>query len=193
VEVGAYDGECVSNTCFLADEGWKGLYIEPTTDIYNKCLKRHVDNDVVVVNVSIGLEEGTQTIYSGDTLSTLREDQMQRYNEIDVFQHVSFQEDTCTQVRLDNLINKLTVPKNFDLLVVDVEGKESEVFKTFKLNEWKPKMLIVELEDEHPKFQQYTDLIEEIKELRQYINSNGYIEIFKDHINTVFVRSELLK
>ena len=45
-------------------------------------------------------------------------------------------------------MERLEVPKNFDLLVVDVEGKESEIFQTFELNEWKPKMIIVELEDE---------------------------------------------
>src|SRR5262245_29035772 len=29
VEVGAFDGESFSNTSFLADQGWSGLYVEP--------------------------------------------------------------------------------------------------------------------------------------------------------------------
>ena len=96
-------------------------------------------------------------------------------------------------MRLDTLMGKIEVPKEFDVLVVDVEGKEAEVFETFELDEWKPKMLIVELEDEHPSFQKYTDLISKIKNLRRYINRRGYVEIFKDEINTVFIREDLKK
>lgn len=191
VEVGAYDGEFVSNTSCLSDHGWKGLYIEPIYEFYLKCLKRHDKNDVIVANVAIGLEEKEIKIYKGDTLSTLNESQVNRYKEIDWSKHISFSETTCDQMRLDSLMEKLEVPKNFDILVVDVEGKESEVFKTFELDEWTPKMLIVELEDEHESFQKYPELIIEIKELRNFIHKKGYVEIYKDHINTVFVKNEI--
>jgi FkbM family methyltransferase len=191
VEVGAYDGEFVSNTSCLSDHGWKGLYIEPIYEFYLKCLKRHDKNDVIVANVAIGLEEKEIKIYKGDTLSTLNESQVNRYKEIDWAQHISFSETTCDQMRLDTLMNKLEVPENFDILVVDVEGKEFEVFKTFELDEWNPKMLIVELEDEHESFQKYPELIVEIKELRNFIQKKGYVEIYKDHINTVFVKNEI--
>lgn len=193
VEVGAYDGEFVSNTSFLADHGWEGLYIEPIYEFYLKCLKRHNKNNVTVANVAIGLEEKEVVIYKGDTLSTLDLDQVKRYNEIDVFKHISFSKDVCDQMRLDNLMVKLDVPKNFDILVVDVEGKENEIFETFELNEWNPKMLIVELEDDHPSFKPYQSVIDKIKELRNFIESKDYIEIYKDHINTVFVHENFYK
>jgi FkbM family methyltransferase len=190
VEVGAYDGEFVSNTSCLADHGWRGLYIEPIYEHYMKCLKRHDKNDVTVANVAIGLEEGDKKIYRGDTLTTLDEEQVNRYKEIDWAQHIRFSESSCYQMRLDTLMEKIEVPKEFDLLVVDVEGKESEVFKTFDLDEWKPKMLIVELEDEHPSFQKYQNLIDDIKSLREYILTKNYVEIYKDHINTIFIRKD---
>ena len=191
VEVGAYDGEFVSNTSCLADHGWNGLYIEPIYDFYLKCLKRHNNNNVTIANVAIGLEEGEKVIFKGDTLSTLNGDQVSRYKEIDWAQHITFSETVCDQIRLDTLMETIKVPKNFDILVVDVEGKESEVFKTFELDDWKPKMLIVELEDNHHSFQKYPELINEIKELRSFILDKGYVEIFKDYINTIFVRNEL--
>lgn len=193
VEVGAYDGEFASNTSCLADHGWDGLYVEPIYNHYLKCMKRHDKNNVTVANVAIGLEEGEKTIYYGDTLTTLDEEQVNRYSEIDWARHIRFSETTCDQMRLDTLMEKLEVPKEFDVLVVDVEGKESEVFQTFDLNEWKPKMLIVELEDEHPSFQKYDNLINDIKSLRQFISDKQYVEIFKDHINTVFIRGDLKK
>lgn len=190
VEVGAYDGEFVSNTSFLADMGWKGLYIEPIEEYYNQCLARHSNNDVVVANVAIGLEEGEVKIFKGQTLTTLNPDQVKRYQEIGWVNQQHFTEVTCQQIRLDNLMKTLEVPKNFDILVVDVEGKESEIFKTFDLDEWRPKMLIVELEDEHEEFKNYSKMIEEIKALRDFIHSKNYIEIYKDSINTVFVTKE---
>jgi FkbM family methyltransferase len=193
VEVGAYDGEFVSNTSCLADHGWEGLYIEPIHSHYLRCMSRHDKNKVTVANVAIGLEEGEKTIYSGDTLTTLDKNQVSRYNKIDWAKHIIFSKTTCQQMRLDNLMEKILVPKEFDVLVVDVEGKESEVFQTFNLTEWKPKMLIVELEDEHPSFQKYKKLLKEIKDLRKFISDSGYVEIFKDHINTVFIREDLKK
>jgi FkbM family methyltransferase len=193
VEVGAYDGDFVSNTSFLADMGWNGLYIEPVYEYYAKCLKRHESNDVTVANVAIGLEEGEVKMYRGETLSTLNADQVERYKEIDWASHINFDEITCDQMRLDTLMERIDVPKNFDILVVDVEGKENEIFQTFQLQEWKPKMLIVELEDEHPSFQKYPDLIKEIKDLRAFIGKQGYVEIYRDKINTVFVTEEIHK
>jgi FkbM family methyltransferase len=193
VEVGAYDGEFVSNTSFLADHGWEGLYVEPIYEFYSKCLKRHDKNNVTVANVAIGLEEKEVAIYKGDTLSTLDLEQVKRYNEIDVFRHISFSQDVCDQMRLDTLMTKLDVPKNFDILVVDVEGKEPEIFETFELDEWQPKMLIVELEDEHPSFSPYQSVIDTIQKLRNFIKSKNYIEIYKDHINTVFVHKNFYK
>lgn len=191
VEVGAYDGEFVSNTSFLADHGWNGLYVEPIYEFYLKCLKRHDKNDVIVANVAIGLEEGEKIIYRGDTLTTLDEEQMNRYKEIEWAQHITFKEEICDQMRLDTLMKQMEVPKNFDLLVVDVEGKESEVFQTFDLSDWNPKMIIVELEDEHPSFQKYSNFVSDVKNLRNTIEQFGYIEIYKNQWNTVFVRSDL--
>ena len=162
VEVGAYDGEFVSNTSFLADLGWNGLYIEPVTEYYEKCFKRHNNNDVIVANVAIGLDEKKVKMFRGETLSTLNPEQVNRYKEIDWASHIKFDEIMCDQMRLDTLMTKLNVPKEFDILVVDVEGKESEIFKTFNIDDWLPKMLIVELEDEHPSFQKYPELVEEI-------------------------------
>lgn len=34
VEAGAYDGESFSNTSFLADIGWRGVYVEPVVEFF---------------------------------------------------------------------------------------------------------------------------------------------------------------
>jgi FkbM family methyltransferase len=193
VEVGAYDGEFVSNTSFLADLGWEGIYIEPIYEYFLKCSARHQNNNVSVVNAAVGTEEKEVTIFQGETLSTLNYEQVKRYSEIDWSKDMKFSENKCVQLRLETLLSKENAPKDFDLLIVDVEGKESEIFRSFNLEEWRPKMMIVELEDQHPSFQKFPEYVEEIKTLRNFIVSNNYEEIYRDIHNTIFVTKEFFK
>lgn len=188
VEVGAYDGESVSNTSGLADSGWKGYYIEPVHSSYIKCLERHHQNNVVVANVSIGQEEGTQTIYTNSILSSLDENHAEL--GISKFNYPQYQKDICYQLKMDNFLKCYNVPNNFDLLVVDVEGREHEVFYSFDIQKWKPKMMIVELVDDHQYFQDNSQIVSKVKELRQFIVSNHYKEVYRDDINTIFINHE---
>jgi len=57
VELGAYDGQSVSNTCFLADLGWRGVYVEPIPEFASACATRHWRNlNITVVNAAVGRE-----------------------------------------------------------------------------------------------------------------------------------------
>ena len=89
---------------------------------------------------------------------------------------------------MDTYLKNHNVPHEFDLLVVDVEGKEDEVFYSFDLNEWKPRMIIVELVDDHQYFQKNKFITSRVKKLRQYIEDNNYQQIYRDDINTIFIR-----
>jgi len=191
VEVGAYDGETFSNTSCLADHGWKGIYVEPIHEHYQQCLERHKNNDVLVAQCSIGSEEKETDIYVCGGLTTSNKKLVEMYSEIDWSKDYVFHEDKCTQIRLETLLNSQNIQPNFDLLVVDVEGNEESVFESFDLNYWKPKMLIVELIDEHQSFQKYTDHVEINRNMRNKILNSGYVEVYKDEINTVFVETAL--
>ena len=193
VEVGAFDGESYSNTSCLADHGWNGIYVEPIEHHYNACMSRHKNNDVYVVNCAIGTQEGEIDIYIGGPLTTSDPDQVKRYSEIDWAQHIPFSMGKCEQMKLDSLLDHFEVEPGFDILGVDVEGREHDVFDSFDLAKWKPKMMLVELEDEHESFQKYQDHVEVHKTLREKIHSQGYFEIYKDHINTIFVREDFQK
>jgi len=190
VEVGAYDGESVSNTSGLADSGWRGVYIEPVHEFYLKCVDRHKNNNVIVSNVSIGLEEGFQKTYKNGALSSLD----QNYAQIGIskFNYPQYTEDICYQLKLETFLIKNNIPYDFDLLVVDVEGKEHEVFYSFDMNKWKSKMIIVELVDDHAFFKTNITIRDEVKNLREYIKSFNYNEIYRDDINTIFIKNNCL-
>ena len=90
------------------------------------------------------------------------------------------------QVPLATVLRAAGMPKRFDLLVVDVEGGEEGVFNSFSLDDWRPRMMIVELEDEHPSFQQFPAIVARARALRARLQAAGYDEVFSDHVNTVF-------
>jgi len=190
-EVGGYDGESFSNTSCLADKGWRGLYIEPVPQFADACAIRHADNNVLVVQRCAG-EPGTVTLHLGGGLTTTKEKHVEAYNEIHWAKGVHKGESIqANQDRLDTLLAKAGFEPNFDVLVVDVEGSEPDVFKTFDLYQWLPKVMIVELEDEHPSFQAYDHITGPSRQLRGEIHKAGYVEKFRDSINTIFLRKDI--
>jgi FkbM family methyltransferase len=190
VEIGAFDGESVSNTSCLADSGWRGFYVEPIQENYIKCLDRHKNNNVIVANLSIGMEEGVQKIYGNGILSSL--DKEHADLGIAKFNYPDYSESICYQLKMNTFLKRYNVPHGFDLLIVDVEGKEHEVFYSFNLNEWKPKMLIVELVDNHLYFTDNSSIVTRVKLLRHYIENCNYTEIYKDDINTIFISNDII-
>jgi len=191
VEVGAYDGERFSNTSWLADNGWRGIYIEPSNQFSRLCRLRHVLNDVSVINVAAGEHDGEATLMQIGSLSTLSAETFDEYSRIDWARKQIEKEcnQQVTQVRrLDSILTTTQVDRKFDMLVVDVEGFEENVFSGFDLHAWQPKLVVVELCDVHPDFSENTALVESAKRVRQMILAAGYQEVYQDQINTVFER-----
>ena len=184
VEVGAYDGRSWSNTCFLADIGWKGIYIEPIKQYADSCITTHINNNVIVENCAIGCVEDTIPIYVRDGLTTLVPEVNVAHDEMF---NGTFSTGSATVVRLENILRKHGIEYDFDLLVVDTEGYEYEVFQSFSLDEYRPKIIIVELCDIHPGYGNYPNLQQNAKFTRDHITNNGYHEIYRDYFKTVFI------
>lgn len=187
IEVGAYDGESFSNTSCLADIGWKGIYVEPVEEYYCLCKDRHKNNNIIVENLAIGTTENKIPIYCDRFFSTTDYAKAKLFSE-KIFLGSSFVASECSQIRLDSLMNKYNVPIGFDLLVIDVEGSEYDVLDSFDIDYWQPKMMIIELIDEHQSFTPFESLINECQKIRKNILNSNYIEIYKDNINTIFIR-----
>ena len=184
VEVGAYDGKSWSNTCFLADIGWKGIYIEPVKQYADSCVANHINNNVVVENCAIGHLEDNIPIYIRGGLTTVLPEVNIAHDKM---YPGTYYMGSTTTVRLENILKKHEVDSNFDLLVVDTEGYEYEIFQSFSLEEYYPKMIIVELCDVHSGYNKYPIIQEKAKLTRDYLISKNYHEIYRDSINTIFI------
>lgn len=193
VEVGAFDGERFSNTSWLADNGWQGLYIEPSPTYARLCRSRHVWNRVNIVNCAAGARDEEMTLMEIGALSTLSMDTLDSYLQIEWSARQVGKHFARMQVplrRLDRLLEEYSVSPGFDLLVVDVEGFEEEVFAGFSLDAWRPKLLIAELCDRHPELSTIPSQVEPARRVRKQILAAGYEEIHADSINSVFLRAD---
>lgn len=189
VEVGAYDGESYSNTSCLADVGWSGIYIEPVAEYAASCRSRHKNNPKVkTLGVAASDHEGEMTLYTGGVLSTLIAEQVDDYAKVDWSKNRHHGEQTVRVSTLDNILRENGAKRRFDLLSVDVEGYEFEVFKGFDINFWRPRAIIVELEDEHPDFRNNLRIVSRALKVRQMLQRARYELFYKDHINSIYTR-----
>ena len=193
VEVGAYDGESFSNTSCLSDAGWGGLYVEPIEEFAEKCRRRHAGNPRVhVINTAASDEAGRAEIFVGDTLTSLIGEQVADYEKIDWAKGLHRGESReITTDRLDTILSDGSVPVSFDVLVVDVEGAEEKVMLGFDVARWRPKVILIELEDEHPDFRDNVRVVSAVSSIREHLRAAGYSVYFKDHINSLHLRSDV--
>ncbi|MDR2820443.1 MAG: FkbM family methyltransferase [Desulfovibrio sp.] len=188
VEVGAYDGEYASNTSCLADIGWNGLYIEPISSHYEKCVARHANNkNIKVIHTGISSTPGSQEMHSIGPLSTLDESSYKNLGNMEWAQEYAQRKDTeiVSLACLEDILMQEGISPDYDLLVVDVEGYEPEVFKSFSLENWMPKMIIVELHDVSVNYKKFH---KPFRELYLSILEIGYVAVYKDFSNTIFIK-----
>lgn len=190
VEVGAFDGEWLSNTCCLADLGWSGLMIEPHPTSFALCKARYQAHPGIhVVNCAVGHVSGMATLFLGDALSTTVPDQVELYRNLAWAQNFHTGASIeVPQFSLDHLLDISGVVPGFDLLAVDVEGGELNVMKGFELGHWRPRVAIIELTDINPGFASDRRTVEECAEIRERFRSHGYSPWYDEDTNTMFVR-----
>ena len=178
VEVGAYDGISVSNTAFLADLGWSGLYIEPMPDLYALCVQNHLHQPSIrTANYAVGdgsmvqfLHNHPQHLYTGDPALAAA-----LYATVD--------RGLALTVRLDTLLLDYHVNPGFDLLVIDVEGMELAVLDGLCIGLWQPTMVIIEAHE----FSCNPALNCHAAQINEWFEAHGYIQVYVDAINSIFV------
>jgi FkbM family methyltransferase len=191
VEIGAFDGITYSNTSCLALAGWSGWYVEPVPTSATACRRRYASMPAIDVDeLAIGAEEGEAEIFLGGELSTPDDKTMNEYREVRWAKGKFRTRDRVRvrQVTLDQYLTMRSVPVDFDLLVVDVEGYEPSVFQGFTLGRWLPKMMIVELADAHPDLEASRNTHAQVL---LDVLQHGYITVYKDAINTVLVTADV--
>lgn len=179
VEIGAFDGFTYSNTYCLAEIGWSGLYVEPLEEFVATCKKYHEKHPKIAVEqICVGETRGQIKLYTHGEVSSVVWDQNTR--------DWGCSQDRFKMVECDILDNVLAVhktPKEFELLVIDVEGAEIQVLNGFTVEQLMPKMVIIEAHEKD------VAAIRNWKAapINDYFAKAGYRKIQADHINSIFV------
>lgn len=172
LDLGANDGQTLSNTRALALNGWSGMLVDASANATNKAsLLYNGNNSVEVVNVAIAPYKGFIKFYESGThlggedvslVSTIIESEKKRWVK-EQFTEVQVPCDTVA-----NIINGRT----FDFISIDIEGMDFEVLSAIDLTG--VKMVCVEFNGKEPK--KYID----------YCNQYGLTEIHRNGENLIF-------
>jgi len=191
VEVGGFDGERFSNSSFLADKGWKGVYIEPIPN-YSRLIKaRHLFNSVIVENCAVSEQEGIQKLYKMSAFSTLSRENLDAYQKMEWSQHFSKNPELIyvKTKTLKQILERNLIPFNFELLIVDVEGFEEVIIRAMVQSAWRPLNILIELEDNHPSISAYENIKVSHQRVRKLLEEEQYQIIYQDPINSFYNRN----
>lgn len=176
IEVGANDGVTVDPLHNLIIKNkWSGILIEPNP-VAIKDLKNNYINNTNLIFEECIISENDGVIdfyYNGDNITTLHNTLCERYAD------VNFGTDKKTvptlSLTFDSLLKKHNVGK-VDLLMIDVEGYDAVLLKSFPYHITKPKL--VRAEHTHVFHNNNT-----IEEMELFLIEQGY-ECFLDENRT---------
>ena len=187
VEFGAYDGKTHSLGWYLAKRGWSGYFTEPVPESYRACKKNHANNKKIVVDkVAIGASDSWLNMHVAGLCST-GNNAFNEYTKKGVFKTlITGEEIKVRMTTLNNFLEKHNVPKGFEVLVVDVEAMEWEVFKGFDVNKWCPKAILVEM---HRDLFDLDGVGEQYNQAEKFLIDRGYVIKLDNRVNTLFYGS----
>ncbi len=184
VDVGAFDGGHLSNTLTFETQGWSGICIEPHPEYFGMCQRARPRS--ICLNVAcVGSDALTSVPFYMETLGLLSgldpnrdEDVQARYRgrgmEFGGFRQVLVPAATLNSI----LQEHLAVGHSVDFISIDVEGTELDVLQGLDLEQFRPRVLVVESSTPHARLSLETYLV----------RSHGYIEARRLIQNGFYVR-----
>lgn len=141
LDIGAHDGKALSNTWALSQNGWSGVCIEPSPEIFERLKKNYFDNSLVkCFEIGIGKETKKATFYNNpEYYSTTSIYDMDKWA-------AAGQKFTQTEIQMYDFKTFLEISPitHFDFISLDAEGLDWEILQQMDLKELQCKMICVE-------------------------------------------------
>lgn len=188
LEIGAFDGESYSNTCFLADLGWSGVYVEPVAEAAEKCALRHARNRVEVLRVAVGPRKGEAEISVAGEFSSMVHHHIEQFAAHGISDHRrNLENGTRRRVPVVTMEEvRLRLPScALDLLVIDAEGAELQIVESTDWNVLAPSVIVIELRDRNERFS--AAIRDESRRIIRRLKRHGYLLLHQDRLNGLFV------
>jgi FkbM family methyltransferase len=147
LDIGANDGETLSNTRQLALNGWSGVCVEPSPKAFDKLHELYKKSPVQCIQVAISdfcgvteFHESGEHLGKGDCalLSTIVKSELKRWNGTE-----SFTLSSTSVVDFEGLLARSAYSR-FDFISIDAEGVDLKILKQIDFDKLKTKMVCVE-------------------------------------------------
>ncbi len=164
VEFGASDGKHLSNTWYwINQQGWRSVQIEGARDYHLSLRTRRRDSF-----------DALQKRYAGNE------------RVMCVNQWIG----TTGASRLDIILSQTPVPHEFDLLSIDVDGADYDIWRSLK--SYQPRVVVIEHNKTIPiEVSFHSDRGSSLRALSELAQQKGYELAAANDLNGIFVRREL--
>ena len=140
VDVGARGVERSNSYDLLRNFRWKGVLVEANPFLHDAIERDFADCDFTLVRCAVGVEEGMQPFYLGanDDVSSLVRDAAAGWGDLNG--------EIAVEVRrLSPILDEAGVPKQFEVLSLDIEGLDVAVLNDLvDTSEYRPAYVIIE-------------------------------------------------
>ena len=181
VEAGAVDGLRLSVTAAFESIGWTGLLVEPIADAAARCKTNRPGSRTIRAALASEAAEGVSfnevrgaEVYSARQLN-------ETHRHLAESQGGTVTTVSVRAITLDQALEEASADDwpSIDLVVLDLEGGETDALHGFDLGRWKPSIMI--LEDHDPP---------DRSALVEVVTASGYRLAGSLQVNRVFVRED---
>lgn len=179
LDIGAHDGETLSNTWFFEKElGWVGYCFEPIPAVYEKLIKKR---SCYCENVAVWKEDcsklftiidGYSEMLSGITESCPMQHQQRINGEVQQFQQKVTQVDVkCRSI--NSILAQMNTPVDF--LSIDVEGAEYDILSAINFEKYS--INVIDCENNYEDFR-----------IREFLANRGFAFVARLGIDDIFAK-----
>jgi FkbM family methyltransferase len=172
VDIGANDPSLFSNTKRFYERGWGGINIEPNPLHFPVLLKNRPRD----INLNIGISDKESTlpfyILKADMVSTLDKNiAIRNCQDHDTsIQNVIEVPVSRLDITLDTYLGSRTI----DFMSIDVEGAEMLVLGGNDWSEYRPQVIVIEIQDH-------------TENILDYLTARNYLPILSNGTNAIFI------
>lgn len=174
IEVGAVDGIIISNTLSFEKSGWNAMCIEPIPSYFEELKK----NRKIALNYAISNENKDDVDFTVFTMKTQNKSSISglKVDERLITSHIELGLNPTSEIikvnvkRLDWCIENFFNHETIDFISIDTEGNELDVLKSFDVNKYNTKLMIIENNFNEPFIEEYLNNFGWIKDKRVEVN-----------------------
>ena len=172
VDVGAGHPISLSNTYFFEKNGWTGVCIDADPTQYELLKKERAKVEWAAISDQEGEIEFSQSYFPSYS-SAVKKEEEQRWLKLPIKKTIK-----VPSYRLETILEKYQIGR-IDLLDIDVEGTEIEVWQTFDFEKHQPKVVIIEY--------QTFGLADNSERLKEFFSKKPYKLVCTTCTNFIFL------